>query len=68
MGLFTRRNSIIQMNFLDQISEVEEYKMENVKTEKKYVEPKLEVIHFSETDIITTSGDGRDDEGEIIIF
>ena len=42
--------------------------MENVKTEKKYVDPELQVIHFTETDIITTSGDGRDDEGEIIIF
>lgn len=43
--------------------------MEEIKNmQSVYEEPKLEVIHFTETDIITTSGDGRDDEGEIIIF
>ena len=37
--------------------------MEN---EKKFEEPKIEVIHLTETDIITSSGlgDERDDEGE----
>lgn len=33
---------------------------------KKFEEPKIEVIHLTETDIITSSGFGneRDDEGE----
>ena len=43
--------------------------MEEIKNmQSVYEEPKLEVIHFSETDIITTSDGLRDSEGEIIPF
>ena len=38
--------------------------MEN-KYEKEYMEPEITVIHMTETDIITTSGDGEDHEGEL---
>ena len=40
---------------------------ENKNNQSVYEEPLLEIVHLTETDIITTSGgDGRDDEGEII--
>ena len=32
--------------------------MENEKTTKKYFEPELQIIHLTETDIITTSSSG----------
>ncbi len=41
--------------------------MENEKTVKKFEAPMLQIIHLTETDIITTSG-GRDDETELIPF
>lgn len=43
--------------------------MENEKTLKKFVEPEIEIILLSETDIITTSGGPFDDnpiESEMI--
>ena len=41
--------------------------MENEKTTKKYFEPELQIIHLTETDIITTSGgDFKDEEGELM--
>ena len=39
--------------------------MDNEKTVKKFEEPELQIIHLTETDVITTSG-LRDDEGEMV--
>ena len=41
---------------------------ENKNNQSVYKEPLLEVVHLTETDIITTSGwEGEDKEGEIIL-
>ena len=43
--------------------------MKSEKTTKKFEEPILEVIHLTEKDIITTSGDPfLEDEGEFIRY
>ena len=45
--------------------------MNDEKTVKKFEEPELQVIHLTEKDIITTSGDPYDDpdqETEIIRY
>ncbi len=39
--------------------------MANEKTVKKYVVPEVQAVLLAETDIMTTSDDFRDDEGEL---
>ena len=42
--------------------------MKEIRKQAVYTEPELQIVHLTETDIITTSGGFRDDEGEIIGF